>query len=106
MDRRPTTMTPSRRNSPHRSGIRPGFTLIELILVMAVLCIIAGLAVPMLNNFSRGRRPADCAAQVVAVAQWARTQAITQAIPYRLNLDPQSGTFWVTSRQPGALLFD
>ena len=83
-----------------RSHSRRGFTLIELILVMAVLCIVVGLAAPSLTGFGRGRRATDAAAQIVSLARWARSQAITQGVVYRLNLNPAEGSYWLTVQQP------
>ena len=73
-----------------------GFTLIELLMVMAVLAIVVALAAPNLFNFAMGRRVFDEATHVVAIANYARTQAISEGRPYRLNFD-QGGTMWLTA---------
>jgi type II secretion system protein H len=75
------------------------FTLLELILVMAIIAIIVGMAVPNLHGFARGRRAAECADQIVALTRYARTQSITQGVPYRLNVSPSDGTYWLTMQQ-------
>ncbi len=78
----------------HRDNLarrRSGYTLFELVLVMAVLLIAAGMAAPSLRNFARGRDAGDAAEQFVAVARWARTQAIAQGAVYRLNVDLTPG---------------
>jgi Tfp pilus assembly protein FimT len=71
-----------------------------LILVMAIIAIIVGMAVPSLNGFSKGRRTTACADQIVSLTRYAHTQAITRAMVYRLNLKPsmgtQSATYWLT----------
>jgi prepilin-type N-terminal cleavage/methylation domain-containing protein len=82
-------MTPA----PKKSA---GFTLLELVLVMLILTILVGLVAPSLRGFATGRKTTDAAAQLVAVARWARTQAITESTTYHLNLDPAAGTYWVT----------
>jgi len=79
---------------------RRAFTLLELILVMAIIAIIVGMVVQNLHGFASGRRTAQCADQIVALTRYARTQAITQGIPYRLNLTPARGTYWLTMQQP------
>ena len=85
-----------------RHPTRPaGFTLLELILVLAVLAIAAAMAAPSLRQFGRGRGAGDCAAQIVALTHYARTQAVTDGAVYRLNLDPASGTFWLTVQRAG-----
>jgi len=78
------------------SGAREAFTLLELLLIMVILAIVAGIAAPALTAFGKGRRVGDCAAQIVSLTHWARTQAITRGVTYRLNLDPNSRTYWLT----------
>src|SRR3954470_17536541 len=77
---------------------RPAFTLLELILVMLILTLIVGLVVPSLRRFSQGRNLGYAATQITAMANYAHTQAISQGKPYRLNLDPGNGTYWLTAR--------
>lgn len=73
-----------------------GFTLLELVLVMVILLVAAAIAVPSLSSFGKGRRTDNCAAQLVALTKWARTQAIATGMTYRLNIDPGKRTFWLT----------
>ena len=76
-----------------------GFTLLELILVMAIISIAVGMAIPSLHGFAQGRRAGNCAEEILALAHWARTQAVVRGKPYRLNLDPAAGTFWLTVQE-------
>jgi type II secretion system protein H len=78
---------------------RRAFTLLELILVLAIIAIAVGMAVPRLHGFARGRQTAQCAEQMVALTRYARSQAITRGVPYRLNIDPGNGTYWLTVQQ-------
>src|SRR3954454_10901433 len=71
-----------------------GFTLLELVLMMAILAILVTMAVPAMRGFGHGREAGDCAAQMVALTRWARTQAVTRGLTYRLNVNPQDRTFW------------
>jgi type II secretory pathway pseudopilin PulG len=71
-------------------------------MVMMLLCVVAAMAVPSLRGFGKGRRVGTAAAQVVALAQYARTQAITRGVPHRLNVDPETGTYWITVQRYGA----
>ena len=75
---------------------QPAFTLLELLMVMMIVAIIAMIAAPALHNFARGRGIGNCAEQIVSLTRWARTQAITRGVTYRLNLDPASRTYWLT----------
>jgi len=79
-----------------------GFTLLELILVMVIICMVLGMAAPSLRNFFASRQTADAAAQLVALAEYARSQAVAEGRPYRLNLDLDAGTYWLTAQEQGA----
>jgi len=81
-----------------------GFTLLELILVLLLLSVVLASAAPSLRVFSASRRVAEAAAQIVALAQYARTQAIAEGRVYRLNLDLEGGRYWVTAQTGGAFL--
>jgi prepilin-type N-terminal cleavage/methylation domain-containing protein len=88
------TSTTGRRNNPRR-----GFTLLELILVMVLLAVVAGIAAPSLRGFLHGRAEVNAASQMLALGQYARTQAIGAGQLYRLNVDALSGTYWLTIRR-------
>jgi len=80
-----------------RSGSkRRGFTLIELLLLMLIIAIIAAIAAPTLSGFGRGRRLENATNQLVAVARWARTRAISDGLVYRLNFDMSARKYWLS----------
>ena len=79
-----------------------GFTLLELILVMVIICTVLAMAAPSLRGFFASRQTADAAAQIVALTQWARSQAVAEGRTYRLNFDVEAGTYWLTSQEGGA----
>jgi len=64
-----------------------GFTLLELVLVMVLITITLAIAAPQLRGFSRGARNHDTAMQLMALCRWSRTQAISEARVYRLNIE-------------------
>lgn len=102
---RPSLAARARHPWPRRPEQRPGFTLLELVLVMAILCIAMAMVAPSLRGFGRGRGAGDCAAQLVALGGWARTQAISRGVVYRLNLDPATRTYWLTVQRENATEF-
>jgi len=79
------------------------FTLLELILVLAIIAVIVAMSIPTLHGFAQGRRTTACADQIEALTQYAHTQAITRGTTYRLNF--QSGgaavpaSYWLTVQQ-------
>jgi prepilin-type N-terminal cleavage/methylation domain-containing protein len=74
-----------------------GFTLIELILVMLIIVIVAGMLAPALGRFTAGRAGDSVARQIVGLAHFARAQSISEARTYRLNFDENSRQFWLTA---------
>jgi prepilin-type N-terminal cleavage/methylation domain-containing protein len=84
---------------------QPGFTLIELICVMLIIAIMAALIAPSFTKFGASRGLDNAGRRVVALAQYARAQAISQAKTYRLNFDESSGKFWLTVDDDGSGVF-
>jgi len=82
------------------SGTR-GFTLLELIVIMAVVGVLLGLAAPSLKNFMHARETANTADEVLALTHLASSRAAAQGTPYRLNVDEQAGEYWLTMQQEG-----
>lgn len=81
-----------------------GFTLLELVLVMMIICVVLAMAAPSLRGFFASRQTADEASRIVALAEFARSQAAAQGSPHRLNLDTESGRYWLTVQVGGAFV--
>lgn len=86
--------------SGRRVAARNGFTLVELVLVLALLAVIMGMAAPSLRGFAKGSRMRNTAESLAATARWARAQAIVQGKVYRLEIGSGQVPFTV-SRQDG-----
>ena len=84
-----------------KHGRETGFTLLELILVMLILSTVLAMAGPSLGGFFTSRKTHDTAAQILALTQFARSQAISEGIVYRLNFDTRESTYWLTAREAG-----
>ena len=76
-------------------------TLLELILVMVILSTVLAIAAPSLRGFFASRRLDSAAAQILALTQWARSQAISEGVVYRLNFDTRDRTYWLTAQKAG-----
>jgi len=80
--------------------IARAFTLIELLLVMAILTIICAMVAPSLRGFATGRRTNNTAYEIVTLANLAHSQAIAESRRYRLNFDSSGTTgasIWLTA---------
>jgi type II secretion system protein H len=72
---------------------RRGFTLIELILVMAMLVIILSVAAPSLARFFRGRSLDSEARRFVSLTRYAQSRAASEGVPMVLWIDPRQGAY-------------
>jgi prepilin-type N-terminal cleavage/methylation domain-containing protein len=82
------------------TGGRPAFTMIELILVMALLAIVAALASPSLSNFFKGRALDSEARRFMTLTRYAQSRAVTEGVPMLLWMDAEEGRYGLTM-EPG-----
>ena len=89
-------------------GMRPandGFTLIELILVLALLAGILALAAPSLSRFYGGRALESEARRLLTLTRYGGEQAINEGVPLELWIFPDENRYglrpqigWATNR--------
>jgi prepilin-type N-terminal cleavage/methylation domain-containing protein len=72
---------------------QPGFTLLELILVMMIICIVLGIASPSLRGWSKESALRNAAEDLLTTARLARTQAITTGKTHRLCIPLDGGYY-------------
>lgn len=87
-------MPPSPANERVRPG-RAGFTLVELILVMAVLAITAALVVPRMSSFLQGRELSSEARRLLSLTRYAQSRAVAEGVPVVLWVNPSDGAYGV-----------
>jgi type II secretion system protein H len=76
-----------------RSEVRAGFTLVELLLVMALLAVCAAFSAPLLSRSLHDRNLKDEANRFLALTEYARNEAASQGVPMTVWIDPQSQRF-------------
>ena len=81
---------------------RRAYTLLELVLVMVIFATVMAMAAPSLRGFFASRQTEDAAASIVALTQFARSQAAVEGRPYRLNFDRDELSYWLTAQSQGA----
>lgn len=79
--------------SPDAKRASLGFTLIELILVMALLAIAASLAAPQMASFFRGRSLDQEARRLLSLTHYAQSRAITEGYPMMLWIESNAGRY-------------
>jgi type IV fimbrial biogenesis protein FimT len=73
-----------------RSRTAQGFTLVELLVVAAVVALILTLAAPSFRQFILLQRLKSINAQVVTDLQWARSEAVSRGQPVRVRFQSTS----------------
>jgi type II secretion system protein H len=76
-----------------RSNRRDGFTLLELILVLALLAIAVSIVTPRLSGFASGRAFDSETRRLLALTHAARSRAISEGHPIVLWIDTTAGTY-------------
>ena len=77
-------------------GKKPGpqaFTLIELIVVMAMLLIVIGISFPSLKGFFRGRTLDSEARRFLSLTRYAQSRAVSEGLPMLIWIDPQESSY-------------
>ncbi|GAB4334001.1 MAG: hypothetical protein Kow0099_05940 [Candidatus Abyssubacteria bacterium] len=82
-----------RRSRGHASR---GFTLIELVMVMAIISVIAAIVLPRLDPFVPQRRLKSAARLLSGTISLAYGEAISKNKTFRLYFDADKGTYWLT----------
>lgn len=70
-------------------------------MVLFVIGLVLAISAPALRGYFSSRQTADIAADVMTATSYARSTAIANGAICRLNVDPQSGEYWLTIQQGG-----
>ncbi len=80
---------------------RAGFTLIELILVLALLVIVVSIAAPAMARFIRGRALDSEARRLVALMHAGQSRAVSEGLPMMLWVDAKTGAYGLEAETSG-----
>jgi type II secretion system protein H len=82
-----------RRGLKRGFAAAPGFTLIELILVMSILVIVLAVSSPSLSRFFRGRTLDSEAKRFLALTRYGQSRAVSEGVPAELWIDAKQGEY-------------
>jgi len=77
---------------------RRAFTLIELIIVMALLAIVISVGMPSLKNFFHGRTLDSEARRLLTLTRHGQSRAVSEGIPMVLWVDAQEKSYGVQAQ--------
>jgi len=78
---------------PHAGGCDAGFTLIELILVMALLAIVLAISVPALSRFFHSRGLDNEGRRFLALTRAAQSRAVSEGVPMVVWFDTKQHAY-------------
>ena len=79
-----------------RSGLdRRAFTLMELLLVLALLAIAVAVAAPSLSRFFHGRALDSESRRMLALTRYAQSRAVSEGVPMVMWFKPDESTYGV-----------
>ena len=83
---------------PGFSRVRAGFTMIEMIIVLAIVAVLAALITPKVNSAISQARVQDSAAVIAGDLQLAFSLASRQRTPLRISVDPSGASYTIETR--------
>lgn len=95
-------MTMSVIGPRNKRGATRGFTLIELILVLALLVIVTSLVTPAMSNFIRGRALDTEARRMMALLHAGQSRAVSEGFPMLVWLDEKNATYGLEAETTGS----
>ena len=72
---------------------RSAFTLIELVIVMAILVVLLAIVAPSISATMRGRVLDEQGARLLALTEYSRDEATSQGVPVVVWVDPDTKRF-------------
>jgi prepilin-type N-terminal cleavage/methylation domain-containing protein len=81
--------------SNSKSETSPGFTLIEIILVLTILTILTAAVVPLYQGSITWARGDRAVRDFVSLMKYGQERAVTDVTEYRLYMDEDEGRYWL-----------
>jgi len=75
---------------------RRGYTLIELVLLTIIIVILVGISTPLFRRTFTDLEIKDASYNMARLIGFAQEKAVMEAIPYRLILDQEESSYYLT----------
>jgi prepilin-type N-terminal cleavage/methylation domain-containing protein len=79
---------------------RSGFTLIEILLVVLILTVIMGVAIPNLSQTYKKVHMQKVVQDIRYIMEYGQSRAITHNQPVRLEFNEDFSQYWLTQKDP------
>lgn len=84
-----------------QSPIQPGFTLLELVVVVSIVSVVFALALPALGDGLRRWRLQGAVREVATILKFARNQSVAGRASVQVILDRSRNVYWLDSPENG-----
>jgi type IV fimbrial biogenesis protein FimT len=74
---------------------KKGFTLVELLVALAIAGVLTGLALPSLKQWIEGIKVKQVARQIVTDLQLAKTRAVSEGIQYKVYFNTAAAKYYI-----------
>ena len=88
------------RHTSHVTRHAMAFTLVELLLVLALLVVITSLVAPAMSNFIRARALDSETRRLFALMHAGQSRAVSEGLPMMLWVDEKQGTYGLNAETP------
>jgi len=78
----------------------PGFTLMELVLVLTLITVAVSIVAPQMSNFMRGRALDSEARRLAALMHAGQARAVSEGMPMVLWIDDKKGQYGLQEETP------
>src|ERR1700753_3653926 len=89
-----------RKGAKVRARVARGFTLLELVIVVAIAMLLAAVAIPLINNSLKVYSFRSTIAAFTGIIQATRYNAIYHGCPYQISFSSAAMTYTVASQVP------
>lgn len=86
-------------HSRSTSSSEDGFSLMEIILVLAIIAILSSISMPLMQGFAASRRLKTSAQAIADTLAFARDMAITEKTTHLVVFDVDANTYWLASSE-------
>jgi type II secretion system protein H len=83
-----------------KSDLNGAFTLVELLVVLALIAAICAIAAPSFSHFAKGRTEDSEVRRFLSLTHYGQSRAVSEGVPMLLWVDPQAGAYGL-QQEPG-----